>query len=92
VQRRDLIQSPPEAWDVDLAGWFRENRHRLPRFAFVLWPSVRVSDPIRYLASIASDVAAGPEGPRAVALQEDLVRLRDLFGDRQEILSGFGSQ
>jgi hypothetical protein len=97
-----MIQSPLAVWDVDLADWFRENRKRLPRVAFNLWPSVRVSDPARYVASIAGDVAAGPTGPRAAcgALQEDLARLRQLFGDsdscrtldRQEMLSGFGSQ
>jgi hypothetical protein len=99
VQRRDLNQSPPTAWDVDLADWFRENRTRLPRFAFELWPAVRVVDPARYFASIAGDVAAGPDGPRAVALREDLARLRELFGDsdprlnrdRQEPI-GCGSQ
>lgn len=98
MQSRDLIQEPPATSDVDLADWFRENRTRLPRFAFALWPAVRVADPIRYFASIAGHVAAGPDGPRAVALQEDLARLHELFGDsdscrdRQAVLSGFGSQ
>ncbi len=77
-----MTDDPEATSDVDLVDWFRENRKRLPRFAFNLGPAVRVADPDRYFAAIAGDVAGGPDGPRAVcgALPEDLARLHQLFG------------
>ncbi|HET6324802.1 MAG TPA: hypothetical protein VFG04_08885 [Planctomycetaceae bacterium] len=77
-----MINAPPANWDAELVDWFRANVERFPRTRFNLAPFARVSDAPGYFASIARDVADGPDGPRAVrgVLQEDLVRLRELFG------------
>jgi len=75
-------------WDDEareLIRWFDHNRHRLPRSSFWFWPqSHRVSDPDRFFSSLAADIASGPNGVRARngAIQDDLRRLRELFGER----------
>jgi hypothetical protein len=69
----------------ELVEWWSAEHGRLPRSPFKLWPWTLVSDPNRFFASLAVDVAAGPDGPRARrdVLQEDLARLRNLFGSQK---------
>ncbi|HUE13433.1 MAG TPA: hypothetical protein VMR25_04655 [Planctomycetaceae bacterium] len=69
--------------DLELVEWFRAVRDRFPQSSFWLWPWCHVSDPNRFFAALDLDVVSGPNGPRARrgALQDDLRRLRELFGE-----------
>jgi len=76
----------PVEWDAgtwELINWFRRDRDRLTRKQFVLSPGVAVADTNRFLKALERDIQAGPNGPRArrSALQDDLRRLRELFGE-----------
>ncbi len=57
-----------------------------PGEPFILKPAVRITDPHRWWGDIATDVAAGPHGPRARygALQDDLWRAWRMFGPQAE--------
>ena len=53
-----------------------------PTAPIKLKQGITISNPQRWWADIAADIAAGPEGPRARygALQDDLWRLWQMFG------------
>jgi hypothetical protein len=70
-------------WDVEtfrLIEWFKTTAP--PSEPFELCRGVTVLDPTRWWRSIAGDVEAGPNGPRARygAVQGDLGKLSELFG------------
>jgi hypothetical protein len=70
--------------DRELIAWFHRNRDRLPRKRFTLSPGVVVSDVNRFLEILECDIRSGTNGPRGRrgAVQDDLRRLHELFGDR----------
>ena len=73
----------PASWDADAAElirWFRANRDRLPVEPFDLCSGCRVVEPARFYASLRSEIATGPTGPRGRlgTLQVDLRRLRNI--------------
>jgi hypothetical protein len=73
-------------WDADsraLIDWYGSHRSRFPKTPFRMAPWARVTEPDRFFAMLDQDIARGPLGPRGrrCALQDDLRRLRELFGD-----------
>ena len=83
--RSNGSNSPPGWGDATAAvEWF--NGWSPPSGAFQLKPGITILDPQRWRQSIAADIRAGPNGPRARygALQDDLRRLHDLFGGGAE--------
>jgi hypothetical protein len=84
-QRVELPLWIPEM--LDLVAWFEHERPRLLlelRSSPRLSRAVIVSDPNRFLETLAVDIAAGPSGPRVrlAVLQQDLRRLREIFDRR----------
>lgn len=74
---------PSMGWDAETARlieWFRTAE--LPSGPFDLGPGIRVIEPEGYRHALLCDIAAGPDGPRARmgVLQDELARLRELFG------------
>lgn len=69
------------SWDAstaELIGWFQANRDRLPVEPFDLCSGCRVVEPARFYAALQTEIATGPDGPRARlgTLQADLECLR----------------
>ena len=78
----DGSDSPPGWGDATAAvAWFAS--WTPPAEPFQLKPGITILDPHRWRQSIAADIAQGPSGPRARygALQDDLRRLHELFGE-----------
>lgn len=72
----------PEPWnskDIELILWFESHRERLPCKPFSLFDFAKVSDPQQFYIALERDIQAGSNGPRAVGLKSELVRLRELF-------------
>jgi hypothetical protein len=68
------------AADAELLAWFETAP--LPTKPFLLFTWLRVLEPLLFYATLQGDILAGPRGPRARsrALQDELARLRQLFG------------
>ena len=83
------LADSPATWDastLELIGWFRANRDRLPVELFCLWPGAWVVDAALFYHSLDGDIASGPEGPRSRygGLPHDLKRLRDVVWRKNE--------
>jgi hypothetical protein len=75
------------SWDEQTSGlidWFLSTE--LPVKPFRLRSGVEVADPLRFYASLKSDIEQGVDGARARtgALQEDLECLFDRFGTAED--------
>jgi hypothetical protein len=66
----------PVVW-FDLRG-----RNELPPVPFPLLPGNVVCDRDRWLASVDRDITAGPAGPRAEVLLQELAALREFLSAR----------
>jgi len=76
------FNTEPADWTGDavrLIDWFETHRDTLPRTPFRLFPFAAVSNPPTFYIALERDIRAGPNGPRAVGLQHELQRLRELF-------------
>jgi hypothetical protein len=69
---------------ADLIRWFQTRRAELPNVPFGLNPWTQVSDPALFYAGLDRDIAAGPKGPRAEALVDDLEQLFERWAIQNE--------
>jgi hypothetical protein len=79
----------PPTWSqemTDLITWFTAAAGQLPQEPFALSPCAMVDDPARFYVALNVDITTGPAGARARtgALQQDLRRLRQLFGTSED--------
>lgn len=78
-----LVDSPATwgAEAAELVAWFQNAGGSLPVEPFDLCSGCRVVEPARFYASLRSEIATGPTGPRARlgTLQADLRRLRKMM-------------
>ena len=77
------LADSPGTWNAEaaeLVTWFQNAGDSLPVEPFDLCSGCRVVEPARFYASLGTEIATGPTGPRARlgTLQVDLRRLRDL--------------
>lgn len=80
---KDDATTEPATWasaDAELVDWFQTAHAdgRLPREQFQLFPGQRIANPEASYASLEKDIKAGPKGPRASSLLEELGRIRDV--------------
>ena len=80
------LADSPATWNADAAElltWFQNAGDSLPVEPFDLCSGCRVVEPARFYASLRSEIAHGPTGPRARlgTLQVDLRRLRNMMTD-----------
>src|SRR5262249_7482052 len=73
---------------VDLIRWFQTHRPELPTEEFYLNPWTKVSEPPLFYDGLAREIAAGPRGPRAEALVDDLEQLFERWSIRHEEEAG----
>ncbi len=72
----------PVAWDTEesaLIDWFQSHRDGLPREPFKLFAHAFVFNPTAFYLALEQDIRAGPNGPRAAGLRNELRRLREKF-------------
>ena len=80
------LADSPGTWNAEaaeLVTWFRNAGDRLPVEPFDLCSGCRVVEPARFYASLRTEIATGPTGPRGRlgTLQVDLRRLRNVMTD-----------
>lgn len=72
----------PAPWRGDaaeLVAWFLSAPVSLPCEPFRLDAGILVSVPDAFYGALTRDIESGPNGPRAIALLDELCRLRGLF-------------